>query len=262
MHARLRDALLTVVVLVVVSALAACSDSDTAAPPSTATATAAAALGSTAPTPPSTTPLRAGSYNITPLRSDGQRVTYRVTMTDGVTAEVSLAPPGATLERVQPSVSLVRPNGQTAGGREVFTSRADDEVFAAYCASTLGGNCTPRSSEEIADGNRFETFGRADGGTATRVVFGPWAVWVQGRDVADSFTFRNGPDGFPLIAARSPGWSTTNAELNVSTVTGRYVMRSDPSGTCGAPAARTACDRGLSIQSSGPDADASLRRMN
>ena len=256
MHASLRDALF----LLALCAVGACADSDTASP--STTATGAAAVGSTSSPTPTTTPLRAGNYNVTPLRTDGQRVTFRITMTDGVTAEISLAPPDATIERVQPSVSLVRPNGQPAGGREVFTSRADDEVFATYCASALGGNCTPRASEELADGNRFETFARADGGTATRVVFGPWAVLVQGRDVADAFTFRNGPDGFPLIAARSPGWSATNTELAISSVTSRYVLKSDPSGTCSAPAARTACDRGLTIQSSGPDADASLRRMN
>lgn len=258
MHARLRDALL----LVAVCLLAACSDSDTTSPSNTVTGAAAVgSSGSTAPSP-STTARSTGSYNITPLRTDGQRVTFRITMTDGVTAEISLAPPDATIERVQPSVSLVRPNGQLAGGREVFTSRADDDVFVAFCASALGGNCTPRSSEDLAEGNRIETFGRADGGTAMRVVFGPWAVFVQARDVADSFTFRNGPDGFPLISPRSAGWSATNSELAISSLTGRYVMRSDPSGACGAPAARTACDRGLTIQSSGPDADASLRRMN
>lgn len=258
MHCRLHA-----VVLVVSCLLAACADSDTGTAPSSTTASAAgtASTVSSGPAAPTTHPHR-GGYNTTPLRSDGQRVTFRITTTDGVTGEVSFAPTDTTIERIQSSVSLIGPGGQAVGGRDVFSSRADDEMFASYCASDLGGNCTPRSTAELAEGNRVETFGRADGGTSTRVVFGPWAIFVQGRDVADSFSFRSGPDGFPLIAARGAGWSTTNIELNISTATGRYVMRSDPGGTCAAPAPRTMCDRGLSIQSFGPGPDATLRRMN
>ena len=261
MHTRLHT-----VLLVVACVLAACSDSDsdggTVSPSSTTTVVSgSAATVSSGQSAPSTNPHRS-SYNTTPLRSDGQRVTFRLTTTDGVTGEVSLAPLDTTIDRIQSSVSLIRPDGQTAGGRDVFSSRADDEMFAGYCASVLGGNCTPRSTEALAEGNRVETYGRADGGISTRVVFGPWAILVQGRDVADSFSFRNGPDGFPLITARGGGWSTSSTELNISTVTGRYVMRSDPSGTCGVPAARVTCDRGLSIQSFGPDPDATLHRMN
>jgi hypothetical protein len=258
MQSRLHGAL-----LVVIGLLAACSDSNsTSTSGSAPTTTAMTAVSTSAvPAPPSTFPLSVGNYNVTPLRTDGQRVVFRITTPDGATGEVSFSPPDTTIETIQPSISLIRPDGQTAGGRDIYSSRADG-TFRSYCESVLGGNCTPRRTEEIRDGNRFETFARTDGGTASRVVFGPWAIFVEGRDAADSFSFHNGPDGFPLISARTTGWSTTNITLSVSTPTGRYEMQSDPTGACGPAQPRTVCDRGLSIRSFGPGPDASVRRMN
>jgi hypothetical protein len=165
---------------------------------------------------------------------------------------------------IEASIDLVRPGGQSAGGGGIFTAAADDAFFASYCATALGGNCAPTTSEPIADGNRVDTFARAIGGTATRVVFGPWAMFVQDRDVANAFAFRSGPDGFPLVAPLAAGYTTRNSYLRVYTAGApRYQMRSDPSGACSDDATKSGqCDRGLSIEPIGLSAAASIRRIN
>jgi hypothetical protein len=248
--------------LVAACLLAACSDSDsdpaasTAAPPTAATTLVTTSSAGTA----STTTVRGlGNYNVTPLRRDGQRVTFRLTVPDGVVGEVSFAPADTVISMVEPSIELRRPGGAPAGGGGIFGARADDPFFTNFCSVALGGNCTPRSSDALADGNRFESFSRAAGGDAMRVVFGPWAMFVQGRVVADAFVFHNGPDGFPLVTPRGGGFTTANAYVRVYTTAGpRYHLRSDPSGACD-PAGTTAqrCDRGLSIDG----ADATVRRI-
>ena len=258
------------VILVAAACLvAACSGSspDTAAPSSTTAAAVSSTSG--APTTSSSTPTttiarRLGSYNVTPLRSDGQRVTFRLTAPDGAIGEVGFTPPNTTISLIEASIDLLRPDGQSAGGGGIFTAAADDPFFASYCATALGNNCAPKTSEPIADGNRVETFARAIGGTATRVVFGPWAMFVQDRDVANAFTFRSGPDGFPLVAPIASGYATRNASLNVYTSDGPpYHLRSDPSGTCTNDAAMSGrCDRGLTIEASGLSPAASIRRTN
>lgn len=253
--------------------VAACSDSspDSVTPPSTtvatvSTTTSAAPTSTSTPTATSSTTIARslGGYNVTPLRSDGQRVTFRLTTPDGAIGEVAFAPPDATISLIEASIDLVRPGGQSAGGGGIFTAASDDALFASYCATALGGNCAPTTSEPIADGNRVETFARTTGGTATRVVFGPWAMFVQDRDVANAFAFRSGPDGFPLVASLSTGFTTRNSYLRVYTAgEPRYHMRSDPSGACSGDAARLGmCDRGLSIEPIGLSSAASIRRIS
>ena len=248
--------------------LAACSDStqDSASIEASSSTVAAGATGGTqsASVPPTTMTLSLGGYSVTPLRSDAQRVTFRLTLPDGATGEVAISPPNTTISLVEPSIGLLRPDGQPAGGGEIFTASAGDKFFTSYCADALGGNCTPRTNDPIADGNRVETFMRTDGGIVTRVVFGPWAMFVQGRDIADAFAFHGGPDGFPMVAARAPGYATKNAYLTVVTNGGpRYVMRSDPSGACSTVSStRIHCDRGLSIEALGSAEPATVRRMN
>jgi hypothetical protein len=254
--------------LIVVLLVGACSDDspDAVAGSTTsvvATAAAAAAASSTtAAATPSTTAARSvGNYNVAPLRSDGQRVTFRVTLADGATAEMSLTPADTAIKTVDPKIDLVRPNGTPAGGGTIHTVRADDATFTSFCSSALGGKCKPSSTQDLAEGNELETFALASGETTSRVVFGPWAIFVNGRDVADAFTFRNGPDGFPLVSARAAGWSTSAPTLSVETAGGaRYLLRSDPSGTCPPADSRTHCDRGLSIQPLATSPDASVRR--
>jgi hypothetical protein len=198
------------------------------------------------------------------VRSDGQRVTFRLTVPDGATGEVSFAPPDTTISLIEASIGLVRPGGQSAGGGGIFTAARDDAFFASYCAVTLGGNCTPKTSEPIADGNRVETFAPTAGGTATRVVFGPWAMFVQDRDVANAFAFRSGPDGFPLVAPVAAGYTMKDAYLRLYTSGAPPVhMRSDPSGACSGDAATSGlCDRGLSIERTGLSPAPSIRRIN
>ncbi|HUP73159.1 MAG TPA: hypothetical protein VM282_08920 [Acidimicrobiales bacterium] len=276
MHSRLQLILVAIVGLV-----AACSGStDESAPPAStisavaATTTTTTTTTTSTTTPPATTaaatttPTTAarslGGYNTTPLRSDGQRVTFRLTTPDGVTGEVAFAPPDTTISSIEASIELVRPNGQPGGGGDIFTAASNDAFFASFCAGTLGGKCAPTTSEPIADGNRVETFARATGGTTTRVVFGPWAMLVQDRDVANAFRFHSGTDGFPLVVPRAAGYSTTNPALQVFTAAGpRYLMRSTSSGTCSGDTATSGlCDRGLSIEASGPFPAPSIRRIN
>jgi hypothetical protein len=277
MRSRLQPILVALMVLV-----AACSGSDDAAAPSstiaalaattttstsTTTATTSTATTSTATTVTTTTTAARslGNYNITPLRSDGQRVTFRLTTPDGVTGEVAFAPPNTVISSIEASIDLVRPDGQPGGGGRIFTAASDDAYFASYCASTLGGKCAPATSEPIADGNRVETFASASGGgTTTRVVFGPWAMLVHDRVVANAFGFLSGTDGFPMVVPRAGGYSTTKPALLIFTAGGpRYVMRSLSSGTCSGDTATTGlCDRGLSVEASGPFPAPSIRRIN
>jgi hypothetical protein len=240
--------------------LAACGDAG-----SDETGDSTDALASTTVQAASTTAARStGNYNVTPLRSDGQRVIFRITLADGVTGEVSLAPADTAIESVGPRIELMRPGNVAAGGGDIFTTRADDRTFATFCASTLGGVCKPRTTEDLSEGIQYETYGLAAGGTIGRVVFGQWAVIVNGRDVADAFTFRIGPDGFPLVSPRTTGWSTSAPSLTINASrAARYLMRSDPSGSCGpAPGSRTHCDRGLSVEALSTSPDASVKRIN
>src|SRR5687768_17340090 len=131
--------------------VAACSDSSTQ-PSTTVTAvsntTSAAPTSTPTSTSTSTSIARSlGGYNVTPLRSDGQRVTFRLTSPDGATGEVSFAPPDTTISLIEPSIGLVRPDGQSAGGGGIFSAAANDAFFASYCTTTLAGNCTPKTSE-------------------------------------------------------------------------------------------------------------------
>ena len=245
------------------STIATAVSTTTGAPPTSASVPSTSTT--TSPSMPSTTSARSlGGYNLTPLRSDGQRVTFRLTVPDGAMGEVSFAPPDTTISLIEASIALVRPDGQSAGGGGIFTAAADDALFSRFCTVTLGGNCAPKTSEPIADGNRVETFTRVDGGTATRVVFGPWAMFVRDRDVANAFLFRSGPDGFPLVAQSTAGYTTKDAYLSVYTGGGPpYHVRSDPSGACsGGAAASAQCDRGLSVEPSGQSAPPSVRRIN
>lgn len=238
-------------VLLVASAgvAVACGDSS---PESTAPSSTIATVATTGASAPATTTLSLGGYNVTPVRSDGQRVTFRLTAPDGVTGEVAFSPAETTISAVEPSIDLVRPDGQSAGGGGIFSAAANDKFFANYCTTALGGNCSPKTSDSIAEGNRVETFTRAAGGTTTRVVFGPWAMFVQDRDVANAFSFRGGPDGFPLIEPRTAGFTTANRSLRIYTAGGSiYLLRSDPSGTCKADTTTSGlCDRGLSVDPS------------
>jgi hypothetical protein len=249
--------------VVALCVLAACGDSGSDETTASSTTTVVG-LTTSSVAPSTTRALSTGNYNVTPLRSDGQRVTFRLTLADGVTGEVSLTPANTTIDAVEPKIELVRPNGQAGGGGDIFTTRADDPAFDAFCASALGGNCKPRSTEDLREGNRLETYALAAGGTINRVVFGQWAIMVHGRDVADAFTFRIGPDGFPLVAARASGWRAGPSALYVDTQSGaRYVLRSDPSGTCSvATGSRVQCDRGLSVEPVATSPDASIRRIN
>ena len=137
----------------------ACGDSGSApesAPPST---TIGADTTSGTPSAPSSTmPLSLGGYNVTPIRSDGQRVTFRITLPDEAVGEVSFAPVNTTISYVEPSIELLRPGGQPAGGGGIFTAAESDPFFVSYCANSLGGNSAPKSSEALADGNRLEAF--------------------------------------------------------------------------------------------------------
>ena len=74
-------------------------------------------------------------------------------------------------------------------------------------------------------------------------------MFVQDRDVASAFSFRGGPDGFPLVEPRAAGYTTRSPSLRVYTAAGsRYLMRSDASGACNADGATSGlCDRGLSV---------------
>ncbi|MEO8691970.1 MAG: hypothetical protein ABI658_00555 [Acidimicrobiales bacterium] len=249
-------------VFLVSSACLATACGDSVSESATSSSTIAAGI-STSVSTPSTTTLSLGGYNITPLRSDGQRVTFRLTVPDGATGEVAFSPADTQISLVEPSIELLRPDGQSAGGGGIFGAAANDAFFANYCATALGGNCSPKTSEPIADGNRVETYTRTIGGTTTRVVFGPWAMFVQDRDVANAFSFRGGPDGFPLVEPRASGFTTKNASLRVYTAAGsRYLMRTDASGTCSSDAVTSGlCDRGLSVDPSAFTAP-TLRRIN
>src|SRR5688572_25970964 len=134
---------LQVILVALACLVAACSGADDAAPPSTvsgAVTTSPSPLSTATPsttsaaTAPSTTTARSlGGYNVTPLRSDGQRVTFRLTTPDGAMGEVSFAPPDTIISSVEPSIGLTRPNGQPAGGGGVGSSAKDDAFFASYC---------------------------------------------------------------------------------------------------------------------------------
>lgn len=209
------------------------------------------------------TSLSLGGYNVTPVRSDGQRVTFRLTLPDSTIGEVAFSPADTAISLVEPSIELVRPDGQSVGVG-IFTAAANDAFFSSYCKNSLGGNCTPKTSESIADGNRAETFTRTDGAIVTRVVFGPWAMIVHGREIADAFSFRGGPDGFPLVEPRTAGFTIKNPYVRVYTNSGPpYLLRQDPSGSC-TGLARTAlhCDRGLTIESVSNAASPTVHRIN
>src|SRR5205085_1402782 len=150
-------------VLLVVSAFvgAACGDATSGTSPASMTA---AAVTTSVSTPSTTTALNLGGYNVTPVRSDAQRVTFRLTLPDGSTGEVAFSPADTAITSVEPSIDLVRPDGQPAGGGGIFTAAADDKFFVSYCATALGGNCSPQRTDSIADGNRVETYARAIGG--------------------------------------------------------------------------------------------------
>ena len=234
-----------------------------AAPTSTAATTQSTAPTSTAVTAPSTTATATpGGYSVTPIRSDGQRVTFRLTVPDGAVAEVSLSPPDATIMLIEPSVSLLKPDGQPGGGGGIFPATAGSGLFASICAGILGGNCTPKTTTPLTDGNRVEEFARTDGGVLTRVVFGPWAMIVGNRESAAAFDFHGGPDGFPVVAARAAGYAIKDPYLTIyMTDARRYIMRSDPAAVCsGISGSR--CDRGLSIEPLGTVDDVVVRRVN
>jgi hypothetical protein len=253
---------LRVLGLITVCLLTACGDSNADDATNASTTMPAPSSASSAPT--TIAAPSKGNYNVTPLRHDDQRVTFRVTLADGVTGEVSLTPADTAIESVGPWVELMRPGNVITGGGDIFTTRFDDTIFASFCASALGGKCTPRSTEPLADGNQFETYDLAAGGTIGRVVFGPWAILVKDRETADAFTFRGGPDGFPLVSPRATGWSTGTPTLTIyASRSTRYVLRSDPSGNCSPNAgSRVQCDRGLSVEPVATSPDASVRRVN
>ena len=269
---------LQVILVVIACLVAACSGSDDGATPtstiaggvSTTTTPSTATTPTTTGTPtatlaPSTTTARSlGGYNVTPLRSDGQRVTFRLTTPDGATGEVSFAPADTIISSIEPSIVLTRPNGQPAGGGGISSSAKDDAFFASYCGVALGGNCSPMTTEPIVDGNVFETFARSDGRSVSRVVFGPWAMFVQDRDIANAFSFRSGPDGFPLVVPLAAGWTTSDPFLRVYIGGGPpYYLRSNSSGMCtGDTATSGLCDRGLSIDRGVVSPAPSIRRIN
>ena len=258
-HPRLQLILVTTACLV-----GACGDSGSASEPAPPSTTIGAVTTSGTPSAPSSTmPLSLGGYNVTPIRSDGQRVTFRITLPDEAVGEASFAPIDTTISYVEPSIELLRPGGQPAGGGGIFTAAESDPFFVSYCANSLGGNCTPKSSESLADGNRLEAFTRTDGVVVTRVVFGPWAMFVQGREIADAFIFRGGPDGFPVVHPRAAGFATTNPYLRVYTNHGPpYLFRSNPSGACTEmPRTPQQCDRGLSVESVSTEGAPIVRRI-
>jgi hypothetical protein len=211
--------------------------------------------------PPTTVAPSLGGYSVTPVRSDGQRVTFRLTVPDGAVAEVSFSPPDATIMLIEPSIGLLPPNGPAAGGG-IFTASAESGVFASICATVLGGNCTPKSTEPLPDGARVEEFTRADGGVFIRVVFGPWAMTVRDREIAKAFAFHGGPDGFPIVSALSAGYATKDPYLQIYMTDGRrYLLRSDASATCtDAAVSPSRCDRGLTIIGMGQSDDVTVVR--
>jgi len=163
---------------------------------------------------------------------------------------------------IEPSVSLLKPDGQPGGGGGIFPATAESGMFASICAGILGGNCTPKTTAALADGNRVEEFARADGGVLTRVVFGPWAMLVGNRDSAAAFDFHGGPDGFPVVAARAAGYAIKDPYLTIyMTDARRYILRSDPAAVCNGTSG-SRCDRGLSIEPLGPVDDVVVRRVN
>jgi hypothetical protein len=227
-----------------------------------ATTTRGTAITTTAPSPSTTVAAPPGPYSVTPIRSDGQRVTFRLTVPDGAVAEVSLSPADATITLIEPSVALVKPDGQSGGGGGIFSSSTADGMFASLCASVLGGNCTPKATAPLADGNRVEEFTRTDGGILTRVVFGPWATTVGDRAIAAAFDFHGGPDGFPVVAARTTGYSIKDSFLRIYMTDGRrYILRSDTAAACNGTSAPR-CDRGVSVESQGSNDDVSVRRIS
>jgi hypothetical protein len=248
--------------------VAACSSAPRDSTPSTttidlATTTTSNAVATTAPASPTTTLAPSlGGYSVTPIRSDGQRVTFRLTVPDGAVAEVAFSPPDASIRLIEPSIGLRPPDGRTAGGG-IFAASATTGVFADMCATMLGGNCTPKTSDALADGARVEEFTRVDGGVLVRVVFGPWAILVREREIASAFNFHGGPDGFPIVTARTPGYSTADPYLYIFMNDGRrFILRSDVSGACAATSAPR-CDRGLSIDALGSATDdVTLRRIS
>ena len=247
--------------------VAACSSSPTDSTPSSTTidlttSTTSNAVATTAPTTTTTLAPSLGGYSVTPVRSDGQRVTFRLTVPDGAVAEVAFSPPDATIRLIEPSIGLRPPDGRTAGGG-IFAASATTGIFADMCATMLGGNCTPKTSDALADGARVEEFARVDGGVLVRVVFGPWAILVREREIASAFNFHGGPDGFPIVTARTPGYSTTDPYLYIYMTDGRrFILRSDASGACAANSSPR-CDRGLSIDAPGSaNDDVTLRRIS